>query len=160
MSVVADHKLISLDVVSIFTNVPKELALNSIKKRYNFITTITPIPMKEYVLAISLILDSTFFTFNGTIYKQIFSTLMGSLLSPILADIVIQDLEEVTLASIDTGLAFNFKYVDDIIFTAPEKLLEKILTNFNSYHERLKFTMEIGAMTALTFSMLPWLWRI
>ncbi|EFN65965.1 hypothetical protein EAG_11497, partial [Camponotus floridanus] len=38
--------------------------------------------------------DSTFFRFNGIIYKQIFGTPMGSPLSSICADLVWQDLED------------------------------------------------------------------
>ena len=38
-------------------------------------------------------MDSTYFKFDNKYYKQIFGTLMGSPISPIIADIVLPDLE-------------------------------------------------------------------
>jgi len=46
-------------------------------------------PMEEFMKAIQMIVNLTFFTFNNKIYKQIFDTPMGSPLSPILADNVL-----------------------------------------------------------------------
>jgi len=43
--------------------------------------------------ALKLILESTYFKFNNIIYKQKFGTPMSSPLSPIIAEIVLQDLE-------------------------------------------------------------------
>lgn len=40
-------------------------------------------------------------------------------LSPIIADIVMQDLEEKVLHSIDFRLPFYYRYVDDIIIATP-----------------------------------------
>jgi len=48
-----DYKLISLDVVSLFTNVPTELIGNSIVKRWNHISQNTKIPIDEFIMAIS-----------------------------------------------------------------------------------------------------------
>jgi len=84
----SNYILASLDVVSLFTNVPIDLILNSIEKRWVHISTKTNISKEEFVTTVKFILNSIFFTFNNKFYKQIFSTLMGSPLSPIIADIV------------------------------------------------------------------------
>jgi len=67
-----DHKLISLDVVSLFTNVPTELIGISIVRKWNHISHNTKIPMEKFITAVSMIIDSTFVTFNNKYYKQIF----------------------------------------------------------------------------------------
>lgn len=52
------------------------------------------LPFFEFLAALCLVINSASFSFNNVIYKlQIFGMPMGSPLSLILADIVIQDLE-------------------------------------------------------------------
>jgi len=147
----SDHRVFSLDVVSLFTNVPKELICNSVVKRWGCISCSTGIPLNEFIIAVSLIINSTFFRFNNKFYRQIFGTPMGSPLSPILADIVLQDIEEVALGRIPAVLPFYIRYVDDILLAAPNNLLNIILKIFNSFHERLKFTMEVSGGNRINF---------
>jgi len=42
---------------------------------------------------------------------------------------------------------FYYRYVDDIVLSAPHTCLEDLLHMFNSFYPRLKFTMEIGGNT-------------
>jgi len=76
---------------------------------------------------------------------------MGSPLSPILADIILQDIEEAALDRIPAKLPFYIRYVDDILLAAPDNLLNVILKIFNSFHKRLKFTMEISDCDRINF---------
>jgi len=61
--------LISLDVMSLFTNIPQDLAIESIINRWTLIEKNTNILMEDFILAIKLILSSTYFTFNNKIYR-------------------------------------------------------------------------------------------
>jgi len=72
------HSLFSLDVVSLFTNVPLNLALDSINRRWEHVERFTKIIKEEFLSSIEFILSSTYFTFGNRIYKQIFGTPMGS----------------------------------------------------------------------------------
>ena len=47
----------------------------------------------EFINVIKFILNNNFFQFNGKFYQQIFGSAMGNPISPILANIVIEDLE-------------------------------------------------------------------
>jgi len=76
---------------------------------------------------------------------------MGSPLSPILADIVLQDIEEAVLDRISAKHPFYIRYVDDILLAAPDNLLDVILEIFNSFHEKLKFTMEVSECDRINF---------
>lgn len=69
-----------------------KLAILGIKRRWRFISENTNIPLKEFIIALRFILDSTYFVFNSVIYKQTFGSPMESSLSPIIPDIVLQDL--------------------------------------------------------------------
>jgi len=125
---------------------------NSLRKRWDYMSCNARIPLEEFIIAVSLIINSTtFFTFNNKFYRQIFGTPMGSPLSPILADIVLQDIEEAALSRIPAELPFYIRYVDDILLAAPDNLLEVILEIFNPFHARLKFTMEVSECDRINF---------
>ena len=144
-------RLISLDAVSLFTNIPLDKAIDSISKRWNFLSDHCHIPKDEFIIAVNLVLRSTFFIFNNIIYQQTFGTPMGSPLSPIIADIVLQDLEEMMLTFLPCQVSFYYRYVDDIACAIPVNMLEYILNSFNSYHPRLQFTMEVSETDSLNF---------
>jgi len=76
---------------------------------------------------------------------------MGSPLSPIITDIVMQDLEKSVLNTIDMQLPFYYRYVDDIIFATHESSINSILEKFNNYHHRLNFTVEMESNRSLSF---------
>lgn len=72
-----------------------------------------------------MVLNSTFSIFNSTLYKQIFGTSMELSLSPIVADMVMQDLEEIAIGRLPCRLLFYFRYVD-IILGAPSESVDDI----------------------------------
>ncbi|XP_072763715.1 uncharacterized protein [Anoplolepis gracilipes] len=68
---------------------------------------------------------------------------MSSPLSPIIADIVLQDLESKTLNTLQFIPPFYFRFVDDIIIAVPSDTIDETLNTFNSQHDRLQFTIEV-----------------
>ncbi|XP_011859234.1 PREDICTED: uncharacterized protein LOC105556743, partial [Vollenhovia emeryi] len=147
----AGVELISLDVVSLFTNIPLDLAINSVKKRWNFISKKTKIPLKEFIEALQFVLHSTYFTFENNIYKQNYGCPMGSPLSPVISEIVLQDVETTAIKKLKFHMPFYCRYVDDIALAAPPQFFNDILKTFNSIHKRMQFTMEIGENHRLNF---------
>jgi len=141
----------SLDVVSLFTNVPHELVYEGILSRWKLIKRNTAIPKEEFINAIKLILESTYFSFNKIIYKQIFGTPMGSPLSPIVADLVLQDLETRAIKKLPFELSLYRRYVDDILLAAFLDQFKVILDVFNSFHGRLQFTLETSINNSINF---------
>jgi len=138
------YDLISLDVVSLFTNIPIDLAMDSLTTRWEKIKEGTSIPRGEFLTAVRMVLNSTFFSFNRKIYKQKFGTPMGSPMSPIIADLVMDDLETKALKIFSFQVPFYFRYVDDIMLAVPFNKSNEVLDAFSSFHPRLKFTIEIG----------------
>jgi len=69
---------------------------------------------------------------------------MGSPLSSIVADLVLQNLESYTFDKLSFIPSFYIRYVDDIVLTAPCTLFDELLDTFNFFHSRLKFTMKVG----------------
>jgi len=108
------HVLLSLDVVSLFTNIPLNLAIDSVAKRLDSILDKSNIPKDEFILALKMIFESTYFSFNNTIYRQNFGTPMGSPLSPVIADLVLRDIENRAIDALNVTLPIYFRYVDFI----------------------------------------------
>jgi len=75
---------------------------------------------------------------------------MGSPLSPIVAYLVMQDLEENIINNLNVPILY-YCYVDDITLSAPENEIQNILERFNGYHHRLKFTCETEVNRSLNF---------
>lgn len=108
----SSFELISLDVVSLYTNILWDMALRGVEKRWPMIQKNTSILLDEFILALQFVFHSTFFTFNNKIYSQIFGAPMGSPLFPILASVVLQDLEVLALSKLNFKTPLYVRYVD------------------------------------------------
>ena len=47
--------------------------------------------------------------------------------------------------------SFYFRYVDDIVLAVHKEKVERVVELFNSYHERLKFTVDFGDENDINF---------
>lgn len=89
--------------------------LLKVKNRWDVISKNCNIPLNELTGALELILNSTFFSFDNTMYKQKFGTPMGSPLSPIIADLVMQNLENTALVEMRSIIPFYYRYVNILL---------------------------------------------
>jgi len=72
-----NYDLASLDVTSLFTNVPIDKVLNIFEMKWPSIEHYTSIPKNEFLEATKFVFNSTYFKFNDKIYKQTYGALMG-----------------------------------------------------------------------------------
>ena len=143
--------MISLDVSSLFTNVPFDLVINGIKKRWSFIKSSTNLPLEDFQKGIEFLMNNIFFQFDNKYYQQVFGTPMGSPISPMLADLVLQDHEEDVLNKLSLKIYAYYRYADDTFLIIPKNMIKETLENFNSYYSRLKFTYELEFENTLSF---------
>ncbi|XP_053691858.1 uncharacterized protein LOC128740344 [Sabethes cyaneus] len=111
--------LFSLDVTSLYTNIPIEDAIICINERWNEIGKHTNIDQGSFIAAVRLVLDSTFFVYQGTTYSQCFGVPMGSPLSPVIANLVMEKLEQHCIAELEKkniNLTTYRRYVDDCFY--------------------------------------------
>jgi len=65
-------------------------------------------------------------------------------LSSIIANLVLRDIENRAINTINISLPFYVRYVDDIVLSTPSDSIQDIANTFNSFYPRLQFTLEIG----------------
>ena len=128
-----DYKLVSFDVKSLFTSIPLQLALQCTETAIQQSTDALPLPTEDIMDLLNLCLTSTYFQYNGKHYKQLHGTAMGSPVSVVVAEIVMQNIEERALATCRQTIPLWLRYVDDA-FTAVFYPLA-LLTDSASYIE-------------------------
>lgn len=146
LSLEKDEILISLDVVSLFTNIPIHLAISNIMEQWNKLQNHTKIPRPQFFKILRFCLEeNNYFMYDKLLYKQTYGMPMGNPLSPTIADIVLDKLLKVTVEDLNRQnikISFLTKYVDDLFAIIKKDDEETILKTFNNYHKRLKFTIE------------------
>ena len=76
---------------------------------------------------------------------------MGSPFSPVLADIVMDDLKKDRLSNLDFEVPVYFRYVDDIFIVVPNTHIDQILEIFNTNPLNIEFTLEKELNGAINF---------
>jgi len=109
LSINQDEIMASLDVVSLFTKVPVELALDVVLHRLELwadISSHTKRSIRDICQGLKICLNATHLHFRGNNYQQIFGTEMGSPVSAVIANMVMEDVD--TRAWTPLYLARNF----------------------------------------------------
>ena len=148
-----DYKLVSFDVKSLFTSIPLQLALQCTETAIKQSTVKLPLPTEDIMDLLNLCLTSTYFQYNGKHDKQLHGTAMGSPVSVVVAEIVMQHVEERALATCRQTIPLWLRYVDD---TLTIQLFKK--TKIDDFHDHLneqnadiQFTKEIEENGKLPF---------
>ncbi|XP_044764459.1 uncharacterized protein LOC123321021 [Coccinella septempunctata] len=145
------YRIVSLDVVSLFTNITIETTKKAIEYNWQRIEQQCQIPKKEFMELIELVFSSIYFAFDGKFYRQCIGTPMGSKLSQIIADYVIDELLDECIPQLTFIIPFCKKYVDDLILMIPEGKQDEILNVFNSFHPKIQFTIEEESNNCVPF---------
>ena len=146
-----NYKMISLDVVSLFTNVPLELVSEIINEKWSDISTYTKLTKSEIIKALKLVFNNTVFSFDKIFYEQKYGCPMGSPLSPVIANLVMEKIEGIALSKLTFEPIMYKRYVDDIFTIVPECFVDEMVDVFNSIHNRIKFTKEVELEGELSF---------
>ena len=150
--------LCSHDVVSLFTNTPIPQALEIIQKRLIQDKTLknrTMLSVQDIMELLEFILNTTYFTFRDSIYQQQFGTAMGSPVSPIVANLFMEDLEQRAIATAPECCKPRLwkRYVDDTLEVIKKGEEENLTNHLNSIDSTgsIKFTYEMEDKGSIAF---------
>lgn len=147
-----DETMISLDVVSMFTNIPIDLMLEIIHERKHTLEHKFSISWELFTNIFKFTLkDCAIFSFNDKVYRQKDSLAMGSPTSPILAKILMTHIVDWVLDSLPRKPKFTALYVDDSFWIIHKNDIDTLLNKFNSFHPRIKFTIEHEKECSINF---------
>ena len=139
------YRFVSFNVKSLFTNVPLKRTIDVILDRcykQNLIsTTLTKRTLKKLIIATC---SATAFTSNGKIYEQIDGVSMGASLGPVLANIIMTELELKIVDRLirEGSIKFYCRYVDDTLLLVKPGDIDIIVSKFNGFDKNIQFTVD------------------
>ena len=88
--------------------------------------------------------SKTAFLSGGTMYEQRDGVSMGASLGPVLANIIMTELERAVVDRLvqSGSIKFYARYVDDTLLMVKPEDVDNILREFNSFHRNLEFTVD------------------
>lgn len=138
-------KLFSFDITNMYTNIPIAETIKIIKQKLTA-NNETSKYIQQITKSIQTILNQNYFEYNNNIYKQTDGLAMGAPTSSIISEIYLQEIDQIIIKIIKkydpTGT--YYRYVDDTIYISQNKgtNIDKIITEINNIHKKLKFTIE------------------
>ena len=103
---------------------------------------------------LTLCLNSTYFQYNGKHYKQLHGTAIGSAVSVIVAEIVMQAIEERAIATYKQTPIW-LRYIDDTFTIVHQDEINTFHEHLNEQNPDIQFTKEIAENGKLPF-LLAW----
>ena len=135
--------LATMDVSSLYTNIPQDEGIAACEKVWNTRQNKSP-PTECLVKLLTLVLKNNNFVFNGQHYIQINGTSMGTKMAPSYANIFMGELEDKILSSAPHKPLSWLRFIDDIDIKwgGTEEQLADFFNHCNKFHASIKFTHE------------------
>ncbi|XP_068757357.1 uncharacterized protein [Montipora capricornis] len=149
--------LVSFDVVSLFTAIPVEKACVYIKKKLEQDATLpsrTNLDIDDITKHLQFTLSNNYFMFNDRIYKQVHGCAMGSPVSPVVANLCMEESEESAISISSVRPNIWKRYVDDsfcIIGKNDSDAVASFPDSLNSIDQHISFTIEQESNGQLPF---------
>ena len=143
--------LVSMDLTSLYTNIPQEEGINIVCTAYEtFYNDTPPIPERLQEKTLGLILQENSFQFNKRNCLQTHGTAMEAKMAVTFANIFMGEIEKQILKeSAHKPLAWK-RYIDDTISLrhTSRDVVEKFIEQANKHHPTIKFKAEISCTDA------------
>ncbi|CAF1371595.1 unnamed protein product, partial [Rotaria sp. Silwood1] len=149
-----DDYLASLDIQDLYTNIPVNKAIDITLKRLIESKKLDNLPLTKTDIKdlLNLSLKNNYFQFNDKFYEQKTGLPMGNTLSPILADIYMDDYQKQHLHQVSIPNKI-WTFVDDILIITKmnQQQLKDYVNELNNIQGTIKFTSEFEQSNELNF---------
>ena len=140
-----DETIISYDIKALFTSVPIQPVINIIKKKLENDKDLklrTSMSIQHIISLIEYCLKSTYFVFRGQYYEQLEGAAMGSPLSPIIANLYMEEFEIKALNTAPNPPTLWKRFVDDTFVVIKKCHQEEFFHHINTIEDSIQFTAE------------------
>ena len=137
--------LTSYDVTVLLTSFPIEPALKIIRSLFEKDEKLqdrTVLSVDYIIDLLGFCLNNTYFSFQNEFYEQVEGAAMGSLVSPIIANLYMGHFEREALQSASNPLRYWYRFVDDTWVIQQSVHKQGFLEHINSIDPAIKFTVE------------------
>ena len=137
--------LFTMDVKSLYTNIPIEAGIKCVKDLFDKIPNIKR-PDKQLLELLDINLTRNDFMFDGKFYLQVKGTAMGKIFAPSYANIFMANWEERALSKCPLRPSHIFRYLDDIwgVWPGSETEFKQFVTLLNSCDPSIQLTYELN----------------
>ena len=155
--------MVSFDVKALFTSVPIQPAITIIKKLLEEDQSLqqrTTMSVNNITCLLEFCLKSTYFTYQGKHYEQLEGAAMGSPISPIVANLYMENLEEKAISTAPHPPYLWKRFVDDTFTIIESSQRRAFLDHINSIDQHIQFTCceeqrEDGSIPFLDILVMP-----
>ncbi|XP_037812483.1 uncharacterized protein LOC119604103 [Lucilia sericata] len=135
--------MVSFDVISLFPSITVDYAIRVIDDKWDELEKHTTIPRNLYMRILKFcIKENRYFKYKDKIYTQCKGLPMGSPASPVVADIVMEELLNTCIGQLNEKPRFLTKYEDDLFEIIKNSAIDDTLKVFNNFHRQIQFTIE------------------
>ena len=145
-----DLLLVTLDVTSLYTNIPHKEGIEAIEKLLNKVRPTSNMPKNSSIIEIlKLVLTCNNFQFNGINYLQKNGTAMGTRVAPTYANLFMADYEDKYVYTYPLQPLLWVRYIDDCFMPWQHGMDEliKFVDYLNQQDENIQFTFEVSPHT-------------
>ena len=136
-----------LDITSLYTNIPHNEGIQSIKEMLAIHKPSNSLLHNSYIIELlEVVLTKNNFELNGKHYHQVSGTAMGTKLAPLYANLFMTKFEEKYVYTYPLQPKLWKRFIDDIFLFWPhgmDSLLE-FINQLNTVHSTIKFTRDIS----------------
>ena len=134
-----DKCIMSYDVSALFTFIPIDPAIKIIQAHLEYdkdLSNRTSMRVNHIICLLEFCLGNTYFSFQGRYYEQTEGAAMGSPISPLVANLFMEEIEVHAISTFTTPPTLWKRFVDDT-FTIIKKNRDSFLQHLNSIHPKI-----------------------